>query len=525
MSEGSATGAGVTQWVSIAGNIKQQYLPFVLKPKSNLNGNINGDRELTDGPQFFSFRNKKADEYSAGFGRLNVLPSVIRQPDFGLFFDKDISNQLLYDYNSKEKITIDSFFNKIPGVQIREFQVDSKLDQFLNLFYDIFKSAGGIFDDIGKLVKDSEYRKKWIGKLKDTVSAIKDFCTASGPYVNGPNLILDKRGNNRWEHAGSGAFTGAVVGTIIGGPGVGTAVGAAAGAVAADPPIDTFIQSFPFIMYYRLQSCTTTNVYELPCTLDSLWSTDGEAGWMGDNYLALSQFMGEKDGALRKVMSMVTGLGSELIDRVRINYTPRWDAEKGTSTKSAELTVQFDLFNDTAEAAMYNFIFVNTIVPNNMWLQYHMLAHSQCLYDVKIEGVQRLFACAGSFDVKPSGIMRTPTPGWIESLCKKYANAQKGKRNGYYDADVLAQNIIANDLIRIPDVYTITLKFKSLIPQNFNNFLFNYSRNCNMEQYKNKPAHQESVFADVLSGIKSELSSIVETKLKSESEQKQEEAK
>lgn len=36
---------------------------------------------------------------------------------------------------------------------------------------------------------------------------------------------------------------------------------------------------------------------------------------------------------------------------------------------------------------MYNFIFVNTIVPNNMWLQYHMLAHSQCLYDVKIEGV------------------------------------------------------------------------------------------------------------------------------------------
>ena len=45
-----------------------------------------------------------------------------------------------------------------------------------------------------------------------------------------------------------------------------------------------------------------------------------------------------------------------------------------------------------------------------------------------------------------------------------------------------------------------------------------------MEQYKNQPAHQESVFADVLSGIKSELSSIVETKLKSESEQKQEEA-
>lgn len=46
----SGTGAGIMQWISIAGNIKQQYLPFVLRPGSNLNSNINGDRELTDGP-------------------------------------------------------------------------------------------------------------------------------------------------------------------------------------------------------------------------------------------------------------------------------------------------------------------------------------------------------------------------------------------------------------------------------------------------------------------------------------------
>ena len=39
-----------------------------------------------------------------------------------MFFNKDISNKLLYDYNSKkEPITIDSFLNQLPGMQIREF--------------------------------------------------------------------------------------------------------------------------------------------------------------------------------------------------------------------------------------------------------------------------------------------------------------------------------------------------------------------------------------------------------------------
>lgn len=52
----------------------------------------------------------------------------MRSPEFGLLFNKDISNQLLYDYDSTNPITIDSFFNQLPGMQIREFQVDAKLD-------------------------------------------------------------------------------------------------------------------------------------------------------------------------------------------------------------------------------------------------------------------------------------------------------------------------------------------------------------------------------------------------------------
>lgn len=61
-----------------------------------------------------------------------------------------------------------------------------------------------------------------------------------------------------------------------------------------------------------------------------------------------------------------------ILGNIGVNYTPWWDAEKGVVTPEPEVEVSFDLFNDTAEAAMMNFIFVNTIVPNNKWLQYCM---------------------------------------------------------------------------------------------------------------------------------------------------------
>jgi len=106
----------LSQSFLIRGNIRQQYLPFVLKPGSNINANVTDDHEITDGPQFFSFRNKKADDYKAGFGRLNICPSVFSSPEFGLYFNKDMSNKLLFDFESDKKITIDSFFNHLPSV-------------------------------------------------------------------------------------------------------------------------------------------------------------------------------------------------------------------------------------------------------------------------------------------------------------------------------------------------------------------------------------------------------------------------
>lgn len=105
----------------------------------------------------------------------------MRSSEFGLLFNKDISNQLLYDYNSTEPITIDRFFNQLPGMQIREFQVDAKLDQFINLFFELFQSAKGLFkefkltDAVG--MGSDAARDRWFDMFKKVLTTCWDYCT------------------------------------------------------------------------------------------------------------------------------------------------------------------------------------------------------------------------------------------------------------------------------------------------------------------------------------------------------------
>ena len=168
-----------------------------------------------------------------------------------------------------------------------------------------------------------------------------------------------------------------------------------------------------------------------------------------------------------------------ILGNIGIDYMPWWDAASGSLTKEPEVNIKFDLFNDSADAAMKNFIFVNTIVPNNKWIQYNMFQHSSNLYDVKIEGLNRLYACAGSFNVTYDGVLRDPPPGWIKKLVKTHAN-----RNVL--TDKMISSISSNKLIKIPDVYHVDMHFQSLLPANFNNFIFNYAENNNhMSMYFN----------------------------------------
>lgn len=73
-----------------------------------------------------------------------------------------------------------------------------------------------------------------------------------------------------------------------------------------------------------------------------------------------------------KLIPIVGKVIDTLFGNIGVNYTPWWDAKSGTETSAPSIELKFSLFNDSLDAAIVNFIFVNTIIQNNRWLQYHI---------------------------------------------------------------------------------------------------------------------------------------------------------
>lgn len=117
--------------LSIPGNIRQQYLPFILLGGANSTVHHGGDSDkwassrfytwpfgnssqigaMGNGAQYFSFKFRDIDQYKHGYGRLNICPSSYTSPEFARFFQEDISFRTLFSSNtqgsrSKNEITV-----------------------------------------------------------------------------------------------------------------------------------------------------------------------------------------------------------------------------------------------------------------------------------------------------------------------------------------------------------------------------------------------------------------------------------
>ena len=470
--------------LSISGNIKQLYLPFVLDPNENTLNKYASDSKSIDKnarAQFFSFK-PRAKVINDKAGLLNICPSSLRDANFGKFLEEDISFKTLF--NGKESITIDPMLNSIPGIQIREYLPDTRLDQLFNPFSDVISAVlkqltniAGAADDImglAKWVVDGGLKnflsdETQVQKLKDTLEYIMDW------------LICNQTSNNR-----------NLVQKDINTPRFSFKYGNQLGSYNLDKLFIEKVFTLPYMIYYKLQSSVTTNIYELPMKIDTAFDVHGKEGWGGSS-------IGFENTFLTKV-PVLNKIVKHLLGNVRINYMNWWDAESGSKTEEPEITIKFSLFNDTAESAMMNFIFINTIVPNNMWIQYGLFQHSSHIYDIKIDGHKRLFACAGNVKVSYKGVLRSPTALWIDNLVQKYGTKS-------IDNDKFRENIKNNDLIKIPDIYEVELQFKSMLPQNFNTYLYQFSQNARIDiEYKKKSVYEDSSMTNFMKDMKSGLS-------------------
>lgn len=86
--------------------------------------------------------------------------------------------------------------------------------------------------------------------------------------------------------------------------------------------------------------------------------------------------------------------------------------------------------------------------------------------------------------------MRTPSEDFWNSLKTYIVNPEGNeinKANNFNTKKGLAEKdyykIVNNSLIKIPDVYSLDLTFTSLLPDNLNSYLWQFSNNNNVIEY------------------------------------------
>lgn len=487
---GAASGSADTikSIFSIPGNIKQQYLPWVLEPDASLNSTVFASSDLINKnctPQLFTYRNNKKNS-DKSTGKINIVPSSYEK-----FMKSDIGNKLLFSQDGKS-ITYNDVFNSIPAIQIREFLPDTRLDQCLNIFGSMIAGIMKLFNNDQKQNSKNTFSNKDPTLGKDIKSNTEgDATTGTGKaiintlwhafnYLTGvlqpKNLLTNINAGVKNE---IGVYS----------PGTGIAASVQEKAVL----------DFPYTLYYRMQSCTTTNIYELPFAGKNMYSSTGSKGWGNSNGISFEDPTSKipvVGNLLKNVIGKLGFGGLDVFQNIRISMMPWWDSKSG-SQASPKIEVKFDLFNDTADAAMINFILVNTLVPNNKNIQYGLMQHSSCLYDIKLEGFNRLFACTGDFTVNYKGVLRDPPPDWISKLVEKHCNTHL-KFSG---TDIIK----TAKLIKIPDIYEVTLSFESLLPGDFNNYLYTYIANNNIiDDYKGK-VWEESLMGSIVTAATTDL--------------------
>lgn len=443
----------MAEYSIIPRDIKQQMMPFVQK---------------SSGVQCFTFRNNSKTA-SSNKGTINFCPSTMKD-----YFDKDISYMLTYKYGkdqpSKESITFNSLLDNIPAITIREYIPDTALDQTINFFVQLIKEVMSMFGDKGmssevKKLSEADNAKKSTDKQDDS--------------------IFKKLWNVTWF----------VLKYVTGADADSMPTKAVAGytdfkSVFSSSPYYNQVVKFPHMIYYRLQGCTTTGIYELPYIKQDkkLYTSNGAAGWNADENSGF-RFLPKSLTSI----PFVGGILGKMFGNIGISWTPWWDAATGNQTEEPQVDITFDLFNDSNDAALNNFIMVNTLIPNNKWIQFGLFQHSSHLYDIKLEGYNRLFACTGQFEVAYDGVLRDPPPNWFQPNGPLASHV-----NPKIDVVSFLTQIKDNKLIKIPDIYKVKLTFNSVLPANFNNYLYTLVANDNhIEKYSSK-SHEDSLLAGAL---------------------------
>ena len=356
----------MADFLNIPGNIRQQYLPFVISKS--------GEKQI------FTFKEKHR-------GKRNTAIIHPFSKHFSSLLANDSSFQYTHGPNGPTKVTYAQFLDEIPSVQIREYFPDAKLTQTFKWFSYLRKGFEHGISDLNSLnLSISALKDKGEELWKKLQDAMRDLTSANAP-------LLKKIVGNLSEYYRDAGYN-----------------------IGDD---DGFAVLFlPFLLYYRMTTTTTNNIYEIPYSLrNPVMRSDGTYGWSGGNQ---SDF-----GLVDKVIGgnaagAGTNTASNSIERlllgntVKINIMPSFQPTNEIHTESIEISI--DLINDSEEAAVNNFLLCHTIFGNSRWLQYGFVQAGSCLYDVKLPGANRYFMCSANLTCTAKGAFRSPSGSVLQDI-------------------------------------------------------------------------------------------------------------
>ena len=338
---------------------------------------------------------------------------------------KDFVFNTYYGINQQHS----KFFENIPTVTVRAYIPETILGLFVNVLGDIGKNLKeGIKNVTGSEGKNNEQSIK-----QGIFEKMKSILLAVGIKLEG-NFLEFERGIS--TPGGYQTFVNDMIAGLRcpGGEFHGTH--------------DNLIIHLPYILYYKILKAQTNNIYEFPAIVNSIFKS-GSYGWSNGHQFNLGA---EQSGVL-----------SFLANSIGTTVTPVFDPRHNGSDEPVGFTINLDLINDNINHARNNYNLVQSLVLYNMWVQYGLVQGPGSLYDVKIAGGQRFLMCTGNISVTNKGILRkipsSQASGWLPW----------------------------KEETRIPDVYSVNIEFKSLLPNNLNNYMISvYSGN-----YMNTPGKSE----------------------------------
>lgn len=367
-------------------------------------------------------------------GRLSVIPtdrdnyqnrSLKDGGDIGLTlqsnkFTKGVTNYTVQGVENG-KVNLISILNHIPAIQIREYTQDTRVDFILDMAK-IFIEG----------IQDGE---KAAGEIKLTSDQTKNIAHLMIHDVRNPKSKL-------WSDVIKAFEKSITIDTKD---------------YLASVDDKKILIDLAYTLYYRILSTTTTNRYVLPFNSNEIQKGNGDIGW-------------EQNIFEGNILSKAGFIGDFLSKSINLTTTPIWQGMKGSEGYTLDFSV--NLFNDSVDSALMNYIFINTIIPQNLPTNYLVFQQPPSVYDLKIEGFNRLFMCSGKFTCNYKGVLRVPSQQFIDKL-SGHVNINVVKKD-------FVNNLIKNNLIKIPDVYELHLSFKSLLPNTFNNFIFQYAFNSDI---------------------------------------------